>query len=442
MQIGSARVDITPDLSGTAGSGSVYLTGFVGRSGAARDVLHPIAVRAMIVEWQDRRIAVVSLEVLELTPRHATALRHRIGNVLGTEPVNVCLCCTHTHYAPAVFPLLECGDSSPGYLRILDERIVQSVEQAAARLRPVRLVYGDASLDIGRNRRSGVRGDRGGADGLSPRDSEVRVLAALDEAGQVRAMLFHYACHMVSISPEDNQVSGDLAGVASSILEQHIGDEGAALFLNGCAGDINPRDEFNKGSVNQTQTAGRLMAEAVTEALANARPIQSDNGIDAAAMEVGLPTANPDQAWKQQLDEVTASLGNAELDPMSVQARILRARQAFLTHRLAETAGGYPATVPSRLQRLWIGELSLLAFSDEVFYEIGQEAVAAAGGLVWPVGYANGGSGYACTPAAYQEGGYEPVESNWFYDRPPLNATASKELLAAAARLMTKHFAR
>ncbi len=434
MEIGAARIDITPDLSDPVASQEVHLSGFVRRSGAARGVLHPIAARAMVAQCRGRRIAVVSLEVLELTPPHATALRRRIGKMLDIDAANVCLCCTHTHYAPAVFPLIECGMPSPGYSRMLDERIVRSVEQAAARLRPVRLVYGGETLNIGRNRRASLRGDRGGSNGVSPCDDEVRVLAAIDDTERVRAMLFHYACHPVSMPAEDNLISGDFAGVAASMLERRIGNEGAALFLNGCAGDINPRDEF-KGAADRTETAGRLMAEAVTRALADARPIRSDDGIDAQAMEIGLATAGVDPAWRQQLDAVNAALAAPGLDPMTPDTRILRARRVFLTHRLAEATARYPAAVPSRLQRLRIGELTLLALSDEVFYEIGQ-AAAATGGLVWPVGYANGGGGYICTAAAYQEGGYEPNESNWFYDRPPLSAASAGELVATA-RSMT-----
>lgn len=436
LEVGAASIDITPELN-APGRDPIYLTGFVRRSGPARGVLHPIAARVMVLQSKGRRIAVISLEVLDLTVEHATALRHRVGRALGISMESVCLCCTHTHYAPAAYPLRQAGAISPAWVAEMEEKVVRCAQDAAARIEPARLVWGAAPLRVGRNRRAHLRADRGGADGCSPCDEAVRVLGALGESGEVRALVLHYACHMVSLPPEDNRVSGDFAGVAAALLERQMGDDSVALFINGCAGDVNPLDEF-KGAAERTEAAGRQMADAVTLALAGAQPLPGDGAIDAREAIVSLPVAPPDSQWPDLLKSVTTSLAAPTLDPTGLEARILRAQHGFLERWLPEIeAGRYPRQLPSRVQCIKIGGLTLPALSSEVFYEIGQTIRRAAGDpLVWPTGYANGSHGYICTAAAHREGGYEPVESNWYYDRPPLAASAADSLVAGACALL------
>lgn len=430
LEVGAASVDITPELD-AAGSDPIHLMGFVRRSGPALGVLHPIAARVMVLQANARRIVLVSLEVLDLTPEHATALRQRLAGALGVSMTSVCLCCTHTHYAPAIYPLRECGVISPAWVAAMEKKVIRCAQEAVARLAPARLVWGTAPLAVGRNRRAHLRADRGGADGRSPCDQTVRVLGAVGESGEVRALLFHHACHMVSLPPEDNRVSGDFAGVATTLLERKMGENAVALFINGCAGDVNPREEF-AGAVERTQAAGRQVADAVTLALAGARPLPGGESLDARETIVCLNVAPPDPRWADLLKSVTAALSAPDLDPTALEARILRAQRGFLERWLPVIeAGRYPRQLPSRVQCLKIGGLTLPALSGEVFYEIGQAICSAAGeGLVWPTAYANGSHGYICTSAAHREGGYEPVESNWYYDRPPLAASAADSLVA------------
>src|SRR5690606_22994609 len=53
------------------------------------------------------------------------------------------------------------------------------------------------------------------------------------------AVIYNFACHPIMGMPNGDNTA-DIIGVASNVVEQHLGEGVVTLFVQGCAGDINP----------------------------------------------------------------------------------------------------------------------------------------------------------------------------------------------------------
>jgi len=399
MHLGAARIDITPDYP-------TELGGYVGREQPAVGVRHRIFVRAAVFESNDVRLAILSAEVMELPRAQADEARRRVAAVLDTTVDHVCFSATHTHYAPSVTPSHECGEVSERFQRDLADHLCRAAKEARRHLAPARLTSGEAPLDIGRNRRN--------ADG-EPRDDTVRVLAAMGEDDRPRLMIVIYACHPVCLSPADRRISGDFCGVACTTLEaRHEGC--TTLFLNGCAGDINPDVEFRKTPQNM-ERAGRRMVDAVSK-INFTEPSGRELAGRSTLVELRYEQLDPDDL-RRQLEEVES------LDWPEVTKR---AKRTWLTTLLTQS---FPDAMPVALQYLRLGGVEWLTLSGEVLWGIHQQ-IAKACPRLWIAAYCNGGHGYIPTGQAQEEGGYEPDSSNWYFLRPPLVRGAGETLAEAA----------
>ncbi len=236
MRVGSARVDITPDFE-------TELGGYAARVQPALGVLDPIHVRAAAFEHDRRRVVMISIETCEITRPFADDVRGEVAANFGIEPDHVCITVTHTHSAPPLYPFNQCGNPAERYTALVRERVIACATQAGNNLAPAKVVAGRAPLAIGQNRRHV---------GTGAYDAELRVLTALGANDRPVAMLLHHACQPVCMPPSDRLVSGDCVGIACDALERRFGGDCVALFIQGCAGDINPRDPFRK-----TQAAAR-----------------------------------------------------------------------------------------------------------------------------------------------------------------------------------------
>src|SRR4029077_7485430 len=91
-------------------------------------------------------------------------------------------------------------------------------------------------------------------DPAGPRDETVHVVTLPGPAGRPLALLWSYACHPVSFA-EPRHVSADYPGVVRRALRDAIGSDLPVIFLQGCAGDIRPRE------LGRPRTLGRRLAE-------------------------------------------------------------------------------------------------------------------------------------------------------------------------------------
>jgi hypothetical protein len=238
LKIGVARVDTTPtDLTGLT---NLWRKPFAG----VHDHLY---ARALVIDNGTSKAAIVATDLVEFGD--TTSLRQRIEKEVGIPADRIILTASHDHSAPrggTVTPGATAqvgGAGTAAYSAWLYDRIVEALTKAKAAEQPARMGIGTgrAYVNISRDEFSQRENKwRLGINPDGPSEKTVWVVKFETPAGDPIAVLFNYGVHSVVAGPENDQVTGDLAGAAERYVEAHYSDKVVALFTIGAAGDQNP----------------------------------------------------------------------------------------------------------------------------------------------------------------------------------------------------------
>ena len=403
---GVTRVDITPPVG-------VWLSGFIHRFTPSESIRDKLYATAVVLEADGRKAAIVGCDLIGVDD----TLRNRVGELVeagnGIDRDHLLLNASHTHAGPNVLRRLRIGAVDEAYLDTLGLKIVTAIRQADDARRPVALSWGTAHASISFNRR------RRKSDGLTPLDSgpdgpidhTVRVLRLDTEDGHPRAILFSYACHPVSFG--DLKISSDFAGATSRLIESQVGGQAMSLFLQGCAGNINPLVDQTDPE-RRVQQHGQTLCTAVMEAMATARPVKAAP-IAGQAREIPLPLQDP-----PLLEEAASALSHWQDEADQARARDDPSREVLAKAMVdwskelvaVAKAGARPRTKTLAVNVLRLGDLAIAAGGAEPHIESAL-GIAARSPFeqTMVLGYTNGLIGYLPPAEAFLEGGYEVQEA-------------------------------
>ncbi|OGV67465.1 MAG: hypothetical protein A3K18_29095 [Lentisphaerae bacterium RIFOXYA12_64_32] len=224
LRAGVAKVDITDYQAGPVND-PLYVKALV---------LKDAATTAVIVTVD----AVALAEIGPIRSDYLANVRSQLRKDLGLKAANVLINSSHCHG-------IACADA--------DRRTVQAVKEAWQNVVPVKVGAGVGHENrIMENRRLRLKNGRE-ADvrhayalppdeevvGVGPVDPEIGVLRLNREDGRTLAVVYNFACHPIQGVPSGANTA-DMTGFASRVIEDNLGDGAIALFLQGCAGDINP----------------------------------------------------------------------------------------------------------------------------------------------------------------------------------------------------------
>ena len=216
LRVGAAKVDVTPQIEGP---GSQFL-----------GILDPLFVRALVIESEGGRAALVAVDAGAISTETWDYVRRRAANELAIPEDRLLLTATHTHSAPFVRD------------RAFEDRIVDAIAGAAAALRPARMAFGTGVSYINVNRNlvdSATQRWREGPNYEGVSDKTVAVLAFETPEGQPIAIYYNYGVHAV-VTGNLDLVSGDIPGATSEYIEDSLGPGVVALWSTGASGDQNP----------------------------------------------------------------------------------------------------------------------------------------------------------------------------------------------------------
>ncbi len=393
FRAGAARTDITPpvglDLSG-------------GPFGRSKGVMHPLGARALVVEGDGRRLAVLVCDLLGFDAAYADAIRRDVAEVVRTAPEAVMLAATHTHGGPAVVSLRDWGRPDPEYCDRLRATLVRLAQEVAEGMRPARMRAGAGPCP-------GVAVNRAREDG--PVNDRLEVVRFEDVDGRVLAALVHFAVHPVNLHSA-GLVTPDYPHYLESSLRGAVDlGEAPLLYLSGWGGDLNPANFGRAPSErNAAETGGRLAAAAAqlwpTLDGTAATPLAARKRV----FEVPLEPL-PGREELEKVREERRRLLAAVADPSPTNERWCSHRTwiAWAEEALAALdVGDVPGTMSVALQGLRLGDVALVGAPGEPFTEYGL-ALQAARRVphVLPVALANGCVGYFPAPWAYAMGRYE-----------------------------------
>jgi hypothetical protein len=291
LKPGWSKIDITP-------ASPVPLAGFAHRKGCFEGISRALHLRVLFLlqrdaDRMDNRSIIVSADLIWWDTRRAKRLRKIIAERWGLPESAVILHATHSHSGPQTSdrfaPTL--GEPDPEYIRYVEDRLLIAVERAYSNLEPVTIERGIGHCGIGIHRRKSIDGKMVMAPNPEGAvDHEMNVICFRTRGGQrIKAILVHYTCHPTTTG--DNYVSSEYPGVAMDVIEEKYGGDLAAVFLQGCCGDVRPaliKDEtFFRGSDHEVCELGRTLAGEVWSVLESKMQVLEPS-IKSKAMEVLL----------------------------------------------------------------------------------------------------------------------------------------------------------
>ena len=237
FKAGAAKVDITPqDLAGFV---SVWAKPFSG-------VHDPIYARALVINNGSTAAAIVATDLVEFGD--SLPLRKRIENELAIPADHILIVSSHDHNAPRSGPITPGTSSQDGrpaspqaYSVFVDNQILAALRQAASNMKPASIGVRASKADFNENRNAYTAHGWGGPDPDGPSDKTLWVVKLQDMQGAPIAILMNYAIHSVVAGPDNDLITGDLAGATERYVEQHFDNKVVALWSMGAAGDQNPK---------------------------------------------------------------------------------------------------------------------------------------------------------------------------------------------------------
>jgi len=364
-KVGAAQEVITPPIV-------TSLAGYF-HDRVAERVRDDVFARAVVIEADRARVAVVSCDLICVTAEIVDGARTIIEEKCGIPRDHILICATHTHTGPEVRPSGVVPICQP-WLEALPGRIASAVQRAAESAVPATLRAGRTNVEgYSFNRLYRLRdgselfGKRGrepeiiGAAG--PIDPELQALSAVAEDGRLVALMVNFACHPDVIGGGGaNFISADWPGVMADTIASVYGHNVVTLHLQGTCGDINhvvhEPSSLPRSGPDKAVQMGRGLAGATITALERAEPA-TEAKIDAVLETVPIPYYTRE---KQMEAEVAALRAKDHR----------RDQEDYIIERFdAWPHDGKTADVPVHAIR--IGDVALLGLPAEIFVRIGLE---------------------------------------------------------------------
>jgi hypothetical protein len=255
------------------------------RNRTATGVLDPPEARALVLESDGLRVAIVALDVLIARPRLREALLTRVAG-LGVDAL--VLVATHTHSGPGGYEpgwlagRVTGASHEPGAAERLGGAAALAVELAVGSLSPARAAAELARVELAENRRF--------ADG--PSETALPLLRVDFSDGSDPVVLFAFGAHPTVLSNRSRDYSADYVGAARERLSLA---GWRPIFIPGPLGDQQPTSQLGplwpdelESQREQAREIGERLAGAVLAGIAELEPSRP-SALSAAERWVEVP---------------------------------------------------------------------------------------------------------------------------------------------------------
>lgn len=401
---GAAASVITP-------TESMWMAGYGSRDKPSEGKLHDLWLKALAFQdGQGKRAVILSSDTLGIPQSIYNNTCKALQSELGLERSQIMFHASHTHCGPvlrgALLDIYPLDDKQrqliEEYSEKLEKTIVQTVKAAFEKLQPATLSIDQGITRFAVNRRQNPEANVPSLremDALQgPVDHSVPVLAVRSPEGELKAVVFGYACHNTTLS--FYQWCGDYAGFAQMKLEdRHPGV--VAMFTMGCGADQNP---LPRRTVELCDKYGTMLADAVDDVLRR-QPQPLAPMLETAYELVDL-NLGP-ELTRQELEIKAAA-------PVSYSQR-WAARLLGQMNEGKPFIRSYP--YPVQVWRLG-GKQWWITLGGEVVVDYSLKFKKAFGSDIWVSGYCNDVMAYIPSLRVLKEGGYEGASSMMVYGMP------------------------
>lgn len=221
--LGCAEVDITPAYP-------VRTIGFSREDEWSRSVESPLLAQAAVWESKEEKCCLLTIDHIGFLPAEADRLRERVAGVIQIKKEKVMICFSHTHAAPD-----EMLDRK--YLKFVSDQAEICVKKALREMRPVMAAWGNATVDIGVNRRKGgISLDRRAGILLVTEQKEE---LGTDENKDVRLLILRLTAHANVLKQDNYNISPDYFGAVRRKLEKEYHCQ--VMLTQGASGNVAPK---------------------------------------------------------------------------------------------------------------------------------------------------------------------------------------------------------
>ena len=421
----SGAVTITP-------TEPLWMGGYASRNRPSEGKIHDLFAKVLVIQdMTGNRIVIVTADLLGITRELRAAIETQVQQY-GVGSESLLLNASHTHCGPELRSdrLLRLGLDARyaalarQYVRRISKRIATLVGEVVSRIEPARLVYSYARAGFAMNRR--LPTDKGfinspNPDGLT--DHQVPVLRVENAEGELKSILFGYACHATTLSFQ--QLCGDYPGFAQQYLEEaHPGV--VALFINGCSADQNP---YPRRTLDLARQHGRALANGVETALITKNQKQLRGILSVGLQNVTLRFADP--PTRSELETELQS------DNKYIRIHAKGLLDELDTHGEIKTVfDHFPIQVAQ-----FGNDLTLVGLCGEAVVDYSlrckKELSDKSGNAVWVAGYCNDVFGYLPSERVLREGGYEAGGAMRYTTFPgPFDESVESRIVAGIHELM------
>jgi neutral ceramidase len=417
FKAGLASLPITP-------AGPARLSGYAARTRPSTGVALPLHAKALALQDAGGRFLLITLDLVTIPANFAADVAGRIGAAHRIPRPRILLNCSHTHAGPVLAPnVYTMPEVEPAaapavdrYTEWLKGEVVKVAAAALANLAPARLSLSHGRAGFAANRRQVTpKGIRIGVNPDGPVDHDVPVISIHSPSGQLRGVIFAYACHPTTLGGDNLLIGGDYAGFAQAEVEKrHPGT--VALFVQLCGADQNPSP---RGAMDLAARHGASLAAAVEQVLGKkGKPLRPPLRAALETAELPFPRY-PRERFQTRLADTNA----------------FRAGHARRMLELIDT--GRPIlSIPYPVHAIRFGkDATLIALGGEVVIDYAlrakrefkrEDTIVA--------GYSNDVMCYIPSVRVLREGGYEADDSLIYDGMPGPFADAVEETIFAAMR--------
>jgi neutral ceramidase len=391
---GVARAVITPEKP-------MWLAGYGHRSHPAEGKIHDLWIKVLALEDPEgRRAVVLTSDLLNFPKAMHESICGKLREKHGLDRAQVMLTVSHTHSGPVLREsLYPCYPLDGAQLALIEEystwlegKIVDEVGVALSRLAPAKLTSGQGKATFAVNRRNNREAEvakliESGAELKGPVDHDVPVLAVRSLEGDLKAVVFGYACHNTNL--DTYPWCGDYAGFAQLDLEKkHTG--ATAMFWIGCGADQNP---LPRRSLALCEKYGGMLAAGAEDALSK-------------------PMTDVPPKLRTAFELITLDFAKSptreELEKTAASANVVYARWAKGLLEQLKDGKALARTYEYPVQVWRLGDSQLwIALGGEVVVDYSLRFKKEFGPRTWVTGYANDVMGYIPSNRVWTEGGYE-----------------------------------
>lgn len=415
---GVAIVNITPKEP-------IWLAGYAFRDRPSEGALQDIYAKALALQDARGNISIlVTSDLVGISRSMAEAISRRAEKRFNIPRDRLILNASHSHSSPVAGEALHLFYDMDAnqravterYTRQLLDQMVDVIGESIKQLAPAELAFEQGLAGFAVNRRRAAQEKRH-LPGLV--DHDVPVVSVRGAKGNLRAVVFGYACHATSLS--GYQISGDYPGFAQAEIEKaHPGT--AAMFVAGCGADANPlpriRGAISEKSISLAATYGHLLATAVELVLqSEMKPL--DGPLKTAWQYVDLPFQQlpTREQLRTKLEKAVDSFGR---------------RQFNYLISMLDRDGKLPDRYPYPVQVWQFGNsLTFIALAGEPVVDYSLRFKGQYGwDRVWVAGYCNELPGYIPSLRVLREGGYEGGEGMTGVGLPGPFSSAIEEIIA------------